>query len=72
MGTQATATVEDPLDAEQLDRIDAWWLRPIAGHYRERLKNSLIEHRQYVRTYGEDMPEVAEWKWEPAQCECSW
>ncbi|TWF80625.1 xylulose-5-phosphate/fructose-6-phosphate phosphoketolase [Pseudonocardia hierapolitana] len=47
-----------------IDRVPR--LRPIAGHYRERLKNTLIEHRQYVRTYGEDMPEVAEWKWEPA------
>jgi xylulose-5-phosphate/fructose-6-phosphate phosphoketolase len=48
-----------------IDRVPR--LRPVAGHYRERLKNRLIEHRQYVRTHGEDMPEVAEWKWEPAR-----
>jgi xylulose-5-phosphate/fructose-6-phosphate phosphoketolase len=51
------------LAIDVIDRVAR--LRPIAGHYRERLKNSLIEHRQYVRTYGEDMPEVAGWTWGP-------
>ena len=46
-----------------IDRVPK--LQPVAGHYRERLKNKLIEHRQYVRTHGEDMPEVANWKWSP-------
>jgi xylulose-5-phosphate/fructose-6-phosphate phosphoketolase len=50
------------LAIDVIDRVPR--LRPIAGHYRERLKNSLIEHRQYVRTYGEDMPEIAGWTWE--------
>jgi xylulose-5-phosphate/fructose-6-phosphate phosphoketolase len=46
-----------------IDRVPK--LQPVAGHYRERLKNTLIEHRQYVHTHGEDVPEVANWKWSP-------
>ena len=46
-----------------IDRVRK--LHPIGGHYREQLKNKLIEHRQYIHTYGEDMPEVANWKWSP-------
>jgi xylulose-5-phosphate/fructose-6-phosphate phosphoketolase len=67
-------TTTTPFDMCVLNRIDRFniaidvidrvpRLHPIGGHFRERLKNKLIEHRQYVRTYGEDMPEVANWKW---------
>jgi xylulose-5-phosphate/fructose-6-phosphate phosphoketolase len=27
------------------------------------LKNKLIEHRIYVRSHGEDMPEIHGWQW---------
>ena len=26
-------------------------------------KDALIRHRQYVRTVGEDLPEIREWEW---------
>lgn len=26
------------------------------------LRNKLIEHKQYIAQYGDDMPEVREWK----------
>jgi xylulose-5-phosphate/fructose-6-phosphate phosphoketolase len=52
------------LAIDVIDRVPK--LQPVAGHYRERLKNKLIEHRQYVHTHGEDMPEVVDWKWSPA------
>ncbi|MBQ5858687.1 MAG: hypothetical protein IIW51_06695, partial [Peptococcaceae bacterium] len=28
------------------------------------MKDKLVEHNQYIREYGVDMPEVAEWKWD--------
>ncbi|MBP5167487.1 MAG: phosphoketolase family protein [Oscillospiraceae bacterium] len=28
------------------------------------MKDKLARHRQYIRKYGEDMPEVREWRWE--------
>jgi xylulose-5-phosphate/fructose-6-phosphate phosphoketolase len=34
-----------------------------AAHVKQMLHNKLIEHKQYVREHGEDMPEVRDWKW---------
>jgi xylulose-5-phosphate/fructose-6-phosphate phosphoketolase len=38
-------------------------LRDRGGAAREWLRNRLIEHTQYVRTHGEDLPEVRDWQW---------
>jgi xylulose-5-phosphate/fructose-6-phosphate phosphoketolase len=31
------------------------------------IRDKLIDHKNYVRQHGEDMPEVREWRWSPAQ-----
>ncbi len=31
----------------------------------QQMRDKLIEHRQYIREYGADLPEVENWKWEP-------
>ncbi|NJC71362.1 phosphoketolase family protein [Planosporangium thailandense] len=49
------------LAIDVIDRVPRLW--PVAGHHREWLHNKLIEHRQYVRTHGEDMPEIRDWQW---------
>ncbi|MCC8122674.1 MAG: phosphoketolase family protein [Oscillospiraceae bacterium] len=28
------------------------------------MKDKLVEHRQYIHAYGEDLPEVRDWKWQ--------
>ena len=28
------------------------------------MSDKLVEHKQYIRKYGLDLPEVAQWKWE--------
>ena len=33
------------------------------GHLVQIMRDKLVEHRQYIRQYGEDMQEIREWKW---------
>jgi xylulose-5-phosphate/fructose-6-phosphate phosphoketolase len=67
-------TTTTPFDMCVLNRIDRFdlaidvidrvpRLQPTSAHRREELRNKLIEHRQYVRTHGEDMPEIRDWQW---------
>jgi xylulose-5-phosphate/fructose-6-phosphate phosphoketolase len=34
-----------------------------AAYVKQALQDKLIEHKHYIHKYGEDMPEVREWKW---------
>jgi xylulose-5-phosphate/fructose-6-phosphate phosphoketolase len=38
-------------------------LQARGGQAREWLRNRLIEHSHYVRTHGEDLPDVRDWQW---------
>jgi xylulose-5-phosphate/fructose-6-phosphate phosphoketolase len=44
-----------------LDRVPR--LKDISAYAREELASKLIEHRHYVRTHGEDLPEIRNWRW---------
>lgn len=52
------------LAIDVIDRVPR--LKDVSAHVREELKNKLIEHRQYIRTHGEDMPEIRNWEWTAA------
>jgi len=58
--------VQNKLDRFHLV-IDALKYLPQLGDSRSALvdwcKNKLIEHKQYISEYGEDMPEIKNWKW---------
>jgi xylulose-5-phosphate/fructose-6-phosphate phosphoketolase len=32
-------------------------------YLKQQLKDKLIEHKQYIEKYGEDLPEIRNWKW---------
>ncbi len=49
------------LAIDVLDRVER--LRNVTAHVRQRFKNKLIEHQEYIREAGEDLPEIREWTW---------
>jgi xylulose-5-phosphate/fructose-6-phosphate phosphoketolase len=49
------------LFGDVVDRVDA--LTPIAAYARQFIRDKLVEHREYIDTYGEDMPAIREWRW---------
>jgi xylulose-5-phosphate/fructose-6-phosphate phosphoketolase len=38
-------------------------LEPVSGHLLQELRDKLVDHSLYIREHGEDMPEIAQWKW---------
>ena len=73
-GYKEEGTTTTPFDMtvlNQLDRFDLALdvidrvpgLRDRGGAAREWLRNRLIEHSIYVRTHGEDLPDVRDWQW---------
>ena len=52
------------LAMDVIDRVPR--LGSASGLVREHLKNKLIEHHIYVRSHGEDLPEVKNWQWTSA------
>jgi xylulose-5-phosphate/fructose-6-phosphate phosphoketolase len=68
-GTITTAfdmTVLNDLDRFHLviDAIDRVPQVGSEGAYlKQQLNDKLIEHRQYINRYGEDMPEIRNWLW---------
>ena len=49
------------LVADVIDRVPKLGYR--AAHLRQHVRDKLIEHREYIRLHGQDMPEILEWKW---------
>ena len=49
------------LVADVIDRVPK--LGYTAAHLKQLIRDKLIEHTQYITTYGQDMPEIREWKW---------
>lgn len=49
------------LAMDAIDRVPH--LKEKAIYFKQALRNKLIDHKQYIAKYGEDMPEIQNWKW---------
>ncbi len=49
------------LFADVVDRVPH--LGPKAAYEKQMVRDKLIDHREYIRVHGEDMPEIRDWKW---------
>jgi xylulose-5-phosphate/fructose-6-phosphate phosphoketolase len=52
------------LVGDVIDRVAK--LEPAAAYTKQWMRDKLIEHEQYIHRYGEDLPEVRDWRWHGA------
>jgi len=74
-GYKEEGTVTTPFDMTVLNELDRFHLvmdaidrLPQTGdrgvYLKQKLRDKLIEHKQYICQHGQDMPEVREWTWQ--------
>jgi xylulose-5-phosphate/fructose-6-phosphate phosphoketolase len=74
-GYKEEGTTTTPFDMTVLNDLDRFHLagdvvdrvpklQRIGGHFKQYLRNKLVEHKEYIRVHGEDLPEIQNWKWE--------
>ncbi|MBI5885018.1 MAG: phosphoketolase family protein [Deltaproteobacteria bacterium] len=49
------------LAADVIDRVPS--LVGYGAYVKQAVRDKLIEHREYINKYGQDMPEINDWKW---------
>jgi xylulose-5-phosphate/fructose-6-phosphate phosphoketolase len=73
-GYKEEGTTTTPFDMCVLNDIDRFHLvldviervprlTDIGAHVAQLMRGKLIEHKQYVCEYGDDMPEISDWRW---------
>ena len=74
-GYKEKGTTSTPFDMVVMNDLDRYHLvydvvdlvptlRHRAAYVRQQMRDKLIDHKHYVREYGEDMPEIRNWKWD--------
>ncbi|MBS0325662.1 MAG: phosphoketolase family protein [Proteobacteria bacterium] len=75
-GYKEEGTTTTPFDMTVLNDIDRFHLvkdvvdrvpslGSRAAYVSQFVRDKLIEHRRYIRQYGQDMPEIRDWTWSP-------
>jgi xylulose-5-phosphate/fructose-6-phosphate phosphoketolase len=49
------------LVTDVIGRVPA--LGPRGAHVQQAMRDKLIEHKEYIASHGEDMPEIRDWRW---------
>jgi len=73
-GYKEEGTTTTPFDMTVLNDLDRFHLagdvvdrvprlQSVGGHFKQLLRNRLVEHRQYICEHGDDMPEIRDWTW---------
>ena len=73
-GYKEEGTTTTPFDMTVLNEIDRFHLagdavdrvprlQRIGGHFKQFLRDKLVEHKKYICEHGDDMPEIRDWKW---------
>lgn len=73
-GYKEEGTTTTPFDMTVLNDLDRYHLagdvvdrvprlQRVGAHFKQFLRDKLVEHKQYVRELGDDMPEVKNWSW---------
>ena len=73
-GYREEGTTTTPFDMTVLNELDRFHLAgdvvdrvarlcPINAHFKQFLRNKLVDHQQYIYEHGEDLPEIRDWKW---------
>jgi xylulose-5-phosphate/fructose-6-phosphate phosphoketolase len=34
-----------------------------AAYVKQEIRDKIVEHKHYIATHGDDMPEIREWRW---------
>jgi xylulose-5-phosphate/fructose-6-phosphate phosphoketolase len=73
-GYKEEGTTTTPFDMTVLNDLDRYHLaadvvgrvprlRAGGAHFLQYVREKLVEHKEYICRYGDDMPEIREWKW---------
>ena len=49
------------LAAEVINRVPK--LGYLAAYAKQDMRDKLIQHKEYIERYGDDLPEIRDWKW---------
>ena len=73
-GYKEEGTTTTPFDMTVLNDLDRFHLagdvvdrvprlQRVGAHFKQFLRDKLTEHKEYIMEYGDDMPEIKNWKW---------
>ena len=73
-GYKEEGTTTTPFDMTVLNDLDRYHLAgdvvdrvarlpSIGAHFKQHLRDKLVEHKSYIVEHGEDLPEIKNWKW---------